>query len=201
MIRCKHPQFRVSDSRDSNIFFTVALPGGKALRGSFADFDAMMVWKEADLGTSMLKMVLYADSVSAKTMRLTRRLMGPSCLNAAQHRIITFQSTEWERLTANEYLLYGKLSLYGTSKLVVFEVTDLGTLIDGEGMPKHNKLQFDSIIKPSDFNLARVARPWHFDRDIHLQGIVVFKNEVTSDLAQVQHSINRVFELFHSLHH
>jgi len=201
MSKCKHLQFRVSDSRDSSIRFTVALPNSRELQATFMDFEIGTIWREADLCTSMLKMVLYSDSVEAKTARLTRRLMGPSWLNVRQHRVVTFQSTEWERITANEYLLFGKLSMCGKNKLVVFEVTDLDTAIDTNGTLTHSKLQFDGVIKLSDFNLARNERPCDFGSEIHITGAAVFKSEVTSDLSQLQDSVNQVLEIFYSLHH
>ena len=186
MSKYKHPQFRMSDCRTSSISFTLTTPGGAKLQGSFADFEAMMAVTEGDLCTSVMKMILYSDSVKAETAKLTQSLIGPACLNVSQHRVVTFHSTDWERITENEYLLYGNLSMCGRCKLVVFEVIDHGTSIDASGKLKLSKLEFDCIIKRSDFNLTRNASPSDLEDEIALKGIVAFKSEVASNLCMVQ---------------
>jgi polyisoprenoid-binding protein YceI len=150
------------------------------------DFDAMMVMREADLCTSSMKMILYADSVRAEAANLTQVLLGPSCLNVSQHRVVSFQSTAWEKVAENEYLLYGKLSMCGGRKLVVFEVIDHGPSTGSCGKLKLSKLEFDCVIKRSDFNPTRSAISSDFEDEISLKGILLFKSEIASTRPQIQ---------------
>ena len=178
MGKYKDLQLRMSDSQNSNISFTVTLSGDNKLHGCFTDFDAGIVLTGTDLSTSFLKMNLYSDSVKADTPTRTHRFMGPSCLNVSQHRVVTFESTAWKKITEKEFLLYGELSFRGKQKLVAFEVTDHGISAECEGKPALSTLEFNGVIKKSDFDLAPDAYPPELAGDIVLKGVVVFRIQV-----------------------
>lgn len=186
MTKYRHPQFKVSYPHGSSISFCVALPKEETLQGSFVDFDATLVMTEPDFSTSQIKMVLYADSVKGQTSGNTQKLMGPSCLNARQYRVIQFDSKEWERITKNEYLLYGTLSMCGRSNFIVFEVIDHGTSTDEHVNLRLNMLQFDGVIRRSDFNLAKYENFLTTGDEITLKGMIAFKSEVASAFSQVK---------------
>jgi polyisoprenoid-binding protein YceI len=185
----------MSDSRKSSIGFTLDRNMGEALTGTFIDFDATMLLLEADLSTAVLKMAIYTDSVKAKTEWLERRFKGSSCFRVNEYRTITFQSTDWEKISNNEYLLFGKIRMCGVSKYVVFEITDHGTAIDPDGQTKLLKLEFKGTIKRFDFNIARGISSWDISEDIQLHGMIAFKMQVSA--AYARHSRMEADHLFH----
>ncbi|SKC83409.1 YceI family protein [Ohtaekwangia koreensis] len=188
-------EISVSDSRNSSIGFTLDRNMGEALTGTFVDFDATMLLLEADLSTAVLKMAIYTDSVKAKDVWLERRFKGSTCFRVNEYRTITFQSTDWEKISNNEYLLYGKFCLCGIYKYVVFEITDHGTTMDADGKTKLLKLEFKGNIKRFDFNIARGISSWDISEDIELHGIMAFKTEVST--ADARHSRIEADHLFH----
>lgn len=173
-------EISVSDSRNSSIGFTLDRYMGEALTGTFVDFDATMLLLEADLSTAVLKMAIYTDSVKAKTAWLESRFKGSTCFRVDEYRTITFQSTDWEKTSNNEYLLYGKFCLCGICKYVVFEITDHGTTMDADGKTKLLKLEFKGTLKRFDFNIARGISTWDIGEDIQLHGMMAFKTEVSA---------------------
>lgn len=170
-------QARVSDRQLSTAGFSVALAGGGKLEGCFMDFDAALVIKNADFSSSTLKMVLFSDSLKSDTVRHAQRLMGPSCLNVGAYRSITFESTDWVQLSDTEFLLYGMLTMSGKRKLVVFEVTDRGRPIDLHRPHQLTSLEFDGVIKRSDFSLATNVSELNAEDEIVIKAFVVFRND------------------------
>lgn len=175
-------QFRTADIKESNLSFSFTFPEGIKINGSFGDFEAVMVYAENDVCRTVLKIVLYADSVKAETEMITQKILESSCLNIHQYRVVSFESTDWVKVTDNEYLLYGNLFMCGHSKLIVFEIKDRSINSTKENN-KLRKLEFDGIIHPSDFKIKLTTDT---EDEIALKGSLVFKNEVTSYLHEVK---------------
>lgn len=186
MTKYRHPLFKVSYPRGSSISFRVALSKEETLQGSFVGFDATVVMTEPDLITSQIKMVLYTDTVKGQTLADTQKLMGPSCLDTRQYRVIKFDGKEWERITDNEYLLFGTLSMCGRSNLIVFEVIDHGISTDEHTNVRLNTLQFDGIIRRSDFNLAKHESFLAIGDEIILKGMIALKSEGASVFSKMK---------------
>lgn len=178
MQRSKPLELRISERSTSRVHFSLVLPEGDVLRGSFADFECNMTVIEKDLTKSILNMTLYSDSAQGQTPEITHRLRGSSCFNVSLYRVITFHSTGWEKLNEKEYLLYGKLSMCGQSKLIVLEVTDHGRYWDADTLTRLNRLEFNTTIKRSAYNMGTPVGAEVSD-EVTVTGMLSFKNEVT----------------------
>lgn len=184
MTKFNRPQLKVCDREQSSMLFMLNLPSAEKVKAHFEDFETTLTLIDTDLCTASISMTLYADSVKTETENITMQLTGPSCLHVTQYRTIQFRSTEWERLSVNEYLLYGNLTMRNRTNLVVFEVIDHGASADANRNSKLNRLEFDGLIKRTDFRLVGNTWPSDHEDDIILKGILSFKS-AASDSFQI----------------
>lgn len=176
MTRFRRPQLKVCDRESSSLSFILSLTPGESVQVHFEDFDTCLTLLESDLCTASLRMILYADSVKSDDERITKQLSGPSCLGANEYRVIKFYSTEWEKLPNNEYLLYGNLTMRNRTNLVVFEVVDHGVSSQLNSDARVSKLEFEGIIKRTDFQMSSNTWASEHEDEITLKGILSFKS-------------------------
>jgi len=122
------------DTTHSSVEFVARFMGLSKVRGRFADFDGTIVFDEARPERSTVSLVVDVTSIDTDNDLRDRHLRSPDWFAADSHSVITFQSRAIERLSGEEFVVRGPLTIRGTTREVEIPVTMLhGEMTDAWG--------------------------------------------------------------------
>lgn len=98
---------------------------------TFTQIDGAVTFDEAAPEKSSVEATVAIGSVNTANEKREGHLKSPDFFDAAKFPTATFKSTSWKKTGENTFDVAGDLTIKGTTKPVVFQVTFLGT---GPGM-------------------------------------------------------------------
>lgn len=98
---------------------------------SFTQVEGAVTFDEAAPEKSSVEATVSIGSVNTANEKREGHLKSPDFFDAANFPTATFKSTSWKKTGENTFDVAGDLTIKGTTKPVVFQVTLLGT---GPGM-------------------------------------------------------------------
>jgi len=96
------------------------------VHGSFAEFDATIIYDATDLANCSVTAQVKVPSVDTNNEDRDDHLNGEDFFNAPENPEIAFESTSWTKKADNEFTVEGNLSMAGETKPVTLDVTLLG---------------------------------------------------------------------------
>jgi len=122
------------DTAHSSFEFVVRFMGLSKVRGRFAEFDGTILYDETRPENSTVSLVVDVASIDTDNDVRDRHLRSPDWFAADSHSVITFQSRAIERLSGEEFVVRGPLTIRGTTREVEIPVTMLhGEMTDAWG--------------------------------------------------------------------
>jgi polyisoprenoid-binding protein YceI len=94
--------------------------------GQFTQFSGTIVVDRDNLENSSVDAVIEVGSVSTNNEKRDGHLKSPDFFDAANFGTITFKSRSWKKTGDGTYAVTGDLTIRGTTKEVVLDVTLLG---------------------------------------------------------------------------
>jgi polyisoprenoid-binding protein YceI len=101
--------------------------------GSFTQFDAAVETKGDDLTTAKVKFTADVNSVSTNNEQRDAHLKNNDFFDADNHPELKFESTRLEKISEEEYEVYGTLTMRGVSKDIVLQAEYGGIMTDPWG--------------------------------------------------------------------
>jgi polyisoprenoid-binding protein YceI len=141
------------DSVHSDIGFSVRHLMISKVRGHFRKWSGALLVDEANLTNSKVEASIEAASIDTKEQQRDDHLRSPDFFDAANHPVLTFQSTRVEKASEDEYKLVGNLTIRGVTKEVALAVEYLGRSKDPWGGLRMGFTAKTSIDR-RDFGLA-----------------------------------------------
>jgi polyisoprenoid-binding protein YceI len=127
------------DKAHSQVEFGVKHMMFTTVKGRFGDFEATVRLDEGHPNASTVEAVIDTTSIDTSVADRDNHLRSPDFFDAASHPKITFRSTRIEGATFREgetFQVYGELTVRGTTKEVVLDVTYEGRGRDPWGQEK-----------------------------------------------------------------
>ena len=123
----------VLDPSHSEIQFKVRHLMVSYVTGRFTQFNATVETNGDDLTTAMVKFNADVNSISTNNDQRDAHLKNNDFFDAENHPELKFESYKVEKISEDEYKVYGILTLRGTSKEIVLQAEYGGIMIDPWG--------------------------------------------------------------------
>jgi len=123
----------VIDPTHSEIQFKVKHLLISTVSGDFKKFDATVETEGDDFTTAKIQFSADVDSISTNNEQRDAHLRTGDFFDTANHPKLTFVSEKLEKVNEEEYKLYGKLTMRGTTKNVVLKAEFGGSTVDPWG--------------------------------------------------------------------
>ncbi|MGW4227775.1 YceI family protein [Streptomyces sp. NPDC004980] len=145
------------DPAHSRIGFSVRHAMVTTVRGSFTEYESRLRFDGRDPSRSRAEIALATASVDTGVEQRDAHLVGRDFLDASRHPRITFTSTAVDLASKDVYRMTGDLTIRGTTRPVVLELTYIGHVTDPFG---YERVGFDgtTTINRSDWGLTYNAR-------------------------------------------
>ncbi|MFH9470356.1 YceI family protein [Streptomyces clavifer] len=145
------------DPAHSRIGFSVRHAMVTTVRGSFAEYESRLFFDGRDPSRSRAEIALATASVDTGVEQRDAHLVGRDFLDAGRHPRITFTSTAVQLASKEVYRVTGDLTIRGTTRPVVLDLTYIGHVTDPFG---YERVGFDgtTTINRSDWGLTYNAR-------------------------------------------
>lgn len=142
------------DSAHSSIEFTVKHMMMSKVKGTFEEFEASVEADPDDLTTADIQFSVDVSSIATRDEKRDAHLKSGDFFNAEEHPKMTFQSTNIERKSGDEYDVTGDLTIRGTTRPVTFAVTAEGQQKDPMSGDVVAGFSGAGKIKRNDFGLT-----------------------------------------------
>lgn len=104
------------------IGFSVRHFGISETEGYFKKFEGTIETEKEDFSDAKVTLDIDANSIDTQDAQRDGHLRSPDFLNAEKFPTIRFQSTRVEKVTVNQYKMFGELTLAGITKSVAMDV-------------------------------------------------------------------------------
>jgi len=127
------PQMFIADPAHSSVTFKIR-HFFTTVPGSFAEFDATIVYDEEDVSNNSASATISVGSVDTNNDKRDTHLKDEDFFNADQNPSIQFQSTSWEKTSDGEFTITGDLTMAGQTKEITLDATLLGLQKNDKGV-------------------------------------------------------------------
>jgi polyisoprenoid-binding protein YceI len=101
--------------------------------GSFGKFNAEIEGEDKDFTSSKINFTADVDSISTNNEQRDGHLKSVDFFDTAKNPTLTFVSTKLDKVSDEEYTLYGNLTMHGVTKPVKLDVEHGGVITDPWG--------------------------------------------------------------------
>lgn len=140
------------DPMHSFVNFSVKHMGISFVDGSFKKFDGSVTAAKADLTDAKINFTVDVNSISTNVEQRDKHLKSDDFFNAEKFPAMTFESTSFKKLSGNNYVLSGKLTIRDVTKDVKFNVVFGGTAKDQQGNTKAG-FTVSTVVNRLDYNI------------------------------------------------
>jgi len=141
------------DPTHSQIGFKVKHLMVTNVRGVFKDYNGSVYTTGEDFFNAKLDLSINSGSINTGDATRDAHLKSPDFFDAENFKEINFKSSTFERISENEYALYGDLSIKGVTKRIRLDVEFNGIVKDPYGT-KRAGFEITGKINRKDFGLA-----------------------------------------------
>jgi polyisoprenoid-binding protein YceI len=124
------------DPAHSNIKFNVTHLVISEVTGSFDVYEGQVQTKGADFANATASFTADAGSINTQNEKRDGHLKSDDFFNSGKYPKITFQSTNFRKLSDKKYEITGDLTIRDVTKRVVLNADYKGTVQDGYGNTK-----------------------------------------------------------------
>jgi polyisoprenoid-binding protein YceI len=141
------------DAAHSEITFKVKHLMITNVTGSFTKFDATLESSKEDFTDATISFEADVNSISTNNEQRDGHLKSEDFFAAEKFPTLSFTSTAFNKISADEYTLIGNLNLHGVSKQIELDVEYGGTATDPYGQVKSG-FEISGKINRKDFGLT-----------------------------------------------
>lgn len=141
------------DPTHSEIQFKVRHLMVSYVTGQFTKFNGTVETSGDDFTTAKVKFTADVNSISTNNEQRDEHLKNPDFFDTVNHPEIKFESDKLEKLSEEEYKVYGSLTMRGVSKKVVLDAEYGGITIDPWGNTRTG-FSITAKINRKDFGIS-----------------------------------------------
>jgi len=124
------------DASHSKVGFIVTHLVISEVEGQFHDYEGTVITTGDDFEDAKIEFSADISSIDTENEKRDGHLQSPDFFDAENHPKLTFKSTSFKKKKGNKYELKGDLTIRGTTKPIVLDVTYGGTVKDAYGNTK-----------------------------------------------------------------
>jgi polyisoprenoid-binding protein YceI len=121
--------------------------------GSFGKFDAYFETSDDNLETAKVKFSAQVDSITTNNEQRDAHLKSADFFEAAKFPVLNFVSTKLERVSGENYILFGEMSFHGITKNIKLNVEHGGVIKDPWGNTRTG-FTLEGKVSRKDFGLV-----------------------------------------------
>lgn len=148
-----HAQTWQLDKSHSFVNFSITHMVVSETTGSFKDFAATLDAKQEDFSDLNTTFTIQTKSVNTDNEKRDAHLRNSDFFDVEKYPTITFASTDFKKIAGNKYNLYGKMTMKGITKEVIWDTKYMGTIKLSNGKSKAG-FKCSTTIKRSDFDMG-----------------------------------------------
>jgi polyisoprenoid-binding protein YceI len=115
------------DKSHSSINFSISHFMIARVKGHFTDFEGTLTSIDDNFESATIDLTIQAGSINTNEVNRDNHLKTADFFDVAQFPDIRFSSNLFEKVSGNEYLIKGMLTVNGIEKPIVLEATYAGT--------------------------------------------------------------------------
>lgn len=172
------------DKAHSKIGFTVSHMVITDVDGKFNEYEGTVVTEGEDFEGAQVNFTIEANSINTDNERRDNHLRSDDFFAADEYPQITFTGKSMKKISENKYELVGDLTIRGTTKEILLDVTHNGTVQDPWGNTKAGfKLagSLDRFEYGLKWNTAIETGGLVVGKTVHLNIDIQLKKEVTTE--------------------
>jgi polyisoprenoid-binding protein YceI len=121
--------------------------------GSFGKFDASIETVDDHFDTSKISFTAEIDSITTNNEQRDGHLKSADFFESSKFPTLSFVSTKFEKISGEEYTLYGDLTFHGVTKNIKLQVEHGGVIKDPWGLTRTG-FTVDGKINRKDYGLV-----------------------------------------------
>jgi len=142
------------DPMHSRIEFAIRHLMISTIKGCFTRYDGLVDWDEEDLTKSSVVAHIDTCSISSGDDYRDQRLRAVEFLDVENYPELTFKSTRIERVSDNEFGIYGDLTLHGVTKEIKLDMIYGGRAINPASKKVAAGFEARVTISRKDFDMS-----------------------------------------------
>lgn len=140
------------DRAHSNLDFSVRYMMLSNVRGTYTDFDAVLIQHNDDFSGSKVEVSVNAISVNTQNNDRDNHLRSDDFFDVENHPELTFVSREFEKTGDKAYRILGDLTIRGTTRPVELDAELVGIIDDPRGF-RRAAFSGSTTINRNDFGV------------------------------------------------
>jgi polyisoprenoid-binding protein YceI len=124
-----------------------------SVTGSFTKFDSTVETTDDNFDTAKISFTADVNSITTNNEQRDGHLKSADFFEASKHPTLSFVSTEFEKVSGDEYILLGDLSFHGVTKNIKLNVEHGGLIKDPWGNTRTG-FTIEGKINRKDFGLS-----------------------------------------------
>jgi polyisoprenoid-binding protein YceI len=143
-----------SDRAHSRLSFTIRHMLISDVTGIFKTFDINMKAKKADFSDATIEFKADVSSIDTEENTRDKNLRGGDFFEVDKYPNMQFKSTSIKKVSKNNYLVKGNLTLHGATKPVTLNMTYRGTILNPKTKKSTAGFQITAKVNRSDFAIG-----------------------------------------------
>lgn len=140
------------DRAHSNLDFSVRYMMLSNVRGTYNDFNAVLIQHGDDFSGSEVEVTVIAKSIDTQNDDRDNHLRSDDFFDAENHPELTFVSREFEKTGEKTYRIFGDLTIRGTTRPVELDAELVGIIDDPRGF-RRAAFSGSTTINRNDFGV------------------------------------------------
>ncbi len=124
------------DKAHSNLDFSVRYMMLSNVRGTYENFDAVLVQHNDDFSGSEIEVTVQAVSINTQNADRDNHLRSDDFFDVENHPELTFVSREFQKTGNNTYKIAGDVTMRGVTKPVIIDAEMIGLVDDPRGFQR-----------------------------------------------------------------
>lgn len=123
-----------NDKAHSKLGFSITHMLISDVEGSFKNFDAKITAARPDFSDAVFELTADVASINTDNDKRDEHLRNPDFFDVAQFPTLTFRSTSVKKISKNNFLVTGNMTMHGVTRPV-----KLNAVLTGQGVHPYNK--------------------------------------------------------------
>jgi polyisoprenoid-binding protein YceI len=146
----------IYDKNKSWLTFNAIHPGISKVEGSFKVFDASLKSQKEDFSDAYIEMRAVAKSINTEINSRDTTLRGSDWFNVEKYPFIIFRSTSLKKITDEDYIMDGNVTIHGITKPIKYNVIYKGENVDTISKKHSIRFAVKGKLNRDDFNIGMV---------------------------------------------
>lgn len=143
-----------SDVAHSEFGFSIVHMGISDVTGTFNDFTATVTSNKEDFSDAVVEATIQTASIDTRVGMRDDHLKSADFFEVEKFPVMTFKSTDIQKVGENTYKLTGNVTAKGITKQVVLDMVYRGSVVNPQNQKTSAGFNLSGTLKRSDFGIG-----------------------------------------------